>query len=120
SLSSSSTINLPIGKNNVLKQKLLEVVGTDKWRINILHDHERPPRRPSVIVNEALELVGTTRLYHVINYNCEHFATELRYGNPKSQQVVDALDIGVGVTTAVSVSAMAILGAFLWKRSSLN
>ncbi|KAK5618067.1 hypothetical protein CRENBAI_022955 [Crenichthys baileyi] len=87
SLSSSSTINLPIGKNNVLKQKLLEVVSTDKWTINNLHDQEKQPRPPEVIVKEAHKLVGTTRSYNIVNFNCEHFATELRYGNAESEQL---------------------------------
>ncbi|XP_038139235.1 phospholipase A and acyltransferase 4-like isoform X2 [Cyprinodon tularosa] len=84
---SSSNINLPIGKNNVLKQKLLEVVSTDCWTINNLLDHEKRPRPAEVIVSEANKLVGTTRPYNVLDYNCEHFATELRYGNAESQQV---------------------------------
>ncbi|MEQ2234751.1 hypothetical protein ILYODFUR_034621, partial [Ilyodon furcidens] len=112
SLSSSSTINLPIGKNNVLKQKLLEVVSTDEWTINNLHDQEKQPRPPEVIVKDANKLVGTTRSYNLIDYNCEHFATELRYGNAKSEQVVGALDFGVGVMTVVLRFLNALLARF--------
>uniref|UniRef100_A0A3Q2PB86 LRAT domain-containing protein n=1 Tax=Fundulus heteroclitus TaxID=8078 RepID=A0A3Q2PB86_FUNHE len=85
-LLSSSTINLPIGKNNVLKQKLLKVVSSDKWRINNLQDHEKQPRPAEIILREANKLVGAVQLYNVVEYNCEHFATELRYGNAESQQ----------------------------------
>ncbi|PWA17057.1 hypothetical protein CCH79_00013258, partial [Gambusia affinis] len=84
--SSFSTINLPVGKNNILKQKLLEVVSSDEWLINNILDQEKKPRPAHLIVDQANKLVGTTRLYHVTKYNCEHFATELRYGDPESQQ----------------------------------
>lgn len=115
SFSSSSTINLPIGKNNVLKQKLLEVVSTDRWIINNILDQESPPRPAEVIVREANALVGSTRPYNVVDYNCEHFATELRYGNAESQQVEDALKVGLGVT-GFSLAVGVVIVAFLfWK-----
>uniref|UniRef100_A0A3B5QIX3 LRAT domain-containing protein n=1 Tax=Xiphophorus maculatus TaxID=8083 RepID=A0A3B5QIX3_XIPMA len=85
--SSFSTINLPVGKNNILKQKLLEVVSSDEWHINNNMDQEKQPRPAHVIVEQANKLVGTTRSYNVVDYNCEHFATELRYGAAESQQV---------------------------------
>ncbi|XP_036000690.1 phospholipase A and acyltransferase 3-like [Fundulus heteroclitus] len=115
SLSSSSTINLPIGKNNVLKQKLLEVVSSDEWVINNLHDEEMQPRPAEVIVREADKLVGSSRSYNVVEYNCEHFATELRYGNAESQQVEDALKIGLGVTGASLALGVVILALIVWK-----
>ncbi|XP_047216118.1 phospholipase A and acyltransferase 4-like [Girardinichthys multiradiatus] len=122
SISSSSTINLPIGKNNVLKQKLLEVVSTDEWTINNLHDQEKQPRPPEVIVNEAHKLVGTTRSYNVVNYNCEHFATELRYGNAESEQVEEAVKVTLGVTGLSITVGVVIVAFLLWKtqRSSSN
>ncbi|MEQ2309270.1 hypothetical protein AMECASPLE_036841 [Ameca splendens] len=33
------------------------------------------------------KLAGTTRSYNIVNYNCEHFAIELRFGNAESEQV---------------------------------
>uniref|UniRef100_A0A3P9N5H0 LRAT domain-containing protein n=1 Tax=Poecilia reticulata TaxID=8081 RepID=A0A3P9N5H0_POERE len=85
--SSFSTINLPMGKNNILKQKLLEVVSSDEWHINNILDQEKQPRPAHIIVDQANKLVSTTRSYNVVDYNCEHFATELRYGDAESQQV---------------------------------
>ncbi|XP_007547458.1 HRAS-like suppressor 3 isoform X1 [Poecilia latipinna] len=113
--SSISTINLPMGKNNILKQKLLEVVSTDEWHINNKLDQEKQPRPAHIIVDQANKLVGTTRSYNVVEYNCEHFATELRYGDAESQQVEDALKIGLGVT-GVSLALGAVIVALLvWK-----
>uniref|UniRef100_A0A3B3UU36 HRAS-like suppressor 3 n=1 Tax=Poecilia latipinna TaxID=48699 RepID=A0A3B3UU36_9TELE len=109
------TINLPMGKNNILKQKLLEVVSTDEWHINNKLDQEKQPRPAHIIVDQANKLVGTTRSYNVVEYNCEHFATELRYGDAESQQVQDALKIGLGVT-GVSLALGAVIVALLvWK-----
>uniref|UniRef100_A0A3B3UU98 HRAS-like suppressor 3 n=1 Tax=Poecilia latipinna TaxID=48699 RepID=A0A3B3UU98_9TELE len=121
----SDTINLPMGKNNILKQKLLEVVSTDEWHINNKLDQEKQPRPAHIIVDQANKLVGTTRSYNVVEYNCEHFATELRYGDAESQQVrlmetkpenvEDALKIGLGVT-GVSLALGAVIVALLvWK-----
>uniref|UniRef100_A0A3B5LQM9 LRAT domain-containing protein n=1 Tax=Xiphophorus couchianus TaxID=32473 RepID=A0A3B5LQM9_9TELE len=67
--SSFSTINLPVGKNNILKQKLLEVVSSDEWHINNNMDQEKQPRPAHVIVEQANKLVGTTRSYNVVDYN---------------------------------------------------
>uniref|UniRef100_A0A3Q2T5W4 LRAT domain-containing protein n=1 Tax=Fundulus heteroclitus TaxID=8078 RepID=A0A3Q2T5W4_FUNHE len=114
SLLSSSTINLPIGKNNVLKQKLLKVVSSDKWRINNLQDHEKQPRPAEIILREANKLVGAVQLYNVVEYNCEHFATELRYGNAESQQA-DSRKIGLGVTGATIALGVVILALIVWK-----
>ncbi|KAM4746614.1 phospholipase A and acyltransferase 4-like [Anableps anableps] len=113
--SSFSTINLPMGKNNILKQKLLEVVGSDEWTINNILDQEKKPRPAEVIVREANKLVGTTKSYNVVDYNCEHFATELRYGNAESQQVEDALKIGLGVTGVSVAVGVAIVALLIWK-----
>uniref|UniRef100_A0A3B5LTI0 LRAT domain-containing protein n=1 Tax=Xiphophorus couchianus TaxID=32473 RepID=A0A3B5LTI0_9TELE len=115
--SSFSTINLPVGKNNILKQKLLEVVSSDEWHINNNMDQEKQPRPAHVIVEQANKLVGTTRSYNVVDYNCEHFATELRYGAAESQQVQDALKIGLGVTGVSLALGVVIVALLIWKNN---
>uniref|UniRef100_A0A3B3UTW4 HRAS-like suppressor 3 n=1 Tax=Poecilia latipinna TaxID=48699 RepID=A0A3B3UTW4_9TELE len=100
--SSISTINLPMGKNNILKQKLLEVVSTDEWHINNKLDQEKQPRPAHIIVDQANKLVGTTRSYNVVEYNCEHFATELRYGDAESHLTANSL---VGIMYSCLLSA---------------
>ncbi|XP_032435458.1 phospholipase A and acyltransferase 3-like [Xiphophorus hellerii] len=115
--SSFSTINLPVGKNNILKQKLLEVVSSDEWHINNNMDQEKQPRPAHVIVEQANKLVGTTRSYNVVDYNCEHFATELRYGAAESQQVEDALKIGLSVTGVSLALGVVIVALLIWKNN---
>uniref|UniRef100_A0A3P9N5L1 LRAT domain-containing protein n=1 Tax=Poecilia reticulata TaxID=8081 RepID=A0A3P9N5L1_POERE len=119
--SSFSTINLPMGKNNILKQKLLEVVSSDEWHINNILDQEKQPRPAHIIVDQANKLVSTTRSYNVVDYNCEHFATELRYGDAESQQV-RLMEIGLGVTGVSLALGVVIVALLVWKtnRSTSN
>ncbi len=44
------------------------------------------------LVRHALSKIGTK--YHLIRYNCEHFANEVQHGLVKSSQVNVALGIG--------------------------
>ncbi|XP_061585706.1 centrosomal protein of 120 kDa-like [Cololabis saira] len=46
----------------------------------------------------------TKKQYNLFTYNCQHFATEMRYGKPESQQVKD-------VTAAAGVAGGAVVGA---------
>uniref|UniRef100_A0A671WPT8 Phospholipase A and acyltransferase 4-like n=1 Tax=Sparus aurata TaxID=8175 RepID=A0A671WPT8_SPAAU len=84
---SSSLMSIPTEKAMVRKQKLQEVVGHHKWRINNILDKKYKPRPPQIIVEEALGQVGKMMEYSVISKNCEHFATQLRYGKAESWQV---------------------------------
>ena len=88
--SSSGSINGIIGSsapNTEVKKDKLKAVAGDRWKINNLWDSTRRPRDAKVIVEEALKLVGTKPKYNLLSNNCEHFATELRYGVGKSEQV---------------------------------
>uniref|UniRef100_A0A3Q2PEN2 LRAT domain-containing protein n=1 Tax=Fundulus heteroclitus TaxID=8078 RepID=A0A3Q2PEN2_FUNHE len=71
----------------VLKEKLEEVVGNDRWRINNYLDKKRKPQQVYAIVKQAIGLIGTRLQYNVATSNCEHFANDLRYGKPTSRQV---------------------------------
>ncbi|AWP16011.1 Group XVI phospholipase A2 [Scophthalmus maximus] len=70
----------------VRRQKLGEVVGFHRFRINNLRDGECEPRERRAIVRDACAMVGRELPYCLATSNCEHFVTELRYGKPKSQQ----------------------------------
>uniref|UniRef100_A0A8C5CHU0 LRAT domain-containing protein n=1 Tax=Gadus morhua TaxID=8049 RepID=A0A8C5CHU0_GADMO len=65
-----------------------EVVGTDEWRINNILDDQCEPRRADLVVQEARRLVGAELPYSVFQSNCEHFATELRYGKAQVRLLV--------------------------------
>ena len=69
------------------KQKLKEVVGNSKWKINNILDKMYEPRPADDIVEEALMEVGKMMEYSVTSENCEHFATKMRYGKAVSFQV---------------------------------
>lgn len=71
----------------VKKEELWDVVGTNKWIINNNLDNEYEPRQACVIVREARAQVGRELPYCVFRGNCEHFATNLRYGKAESRQV---------------------------------
>uniref|UniRef100_A0A3P9H857 LRAT domain-containing protein n=1 Tax=Oryzias latipes TaxID=8090 RepID=A0A3P9H857_ORYLA len=70
----------------VMKEKLEDVAGKDKWRVNNSLDKKYKPLPPDEIVKKACSLVGVSLKYHLTKYNCEHFATEMRYGKAESRQ----------------------------------
>ena len=75
------------GKGVVKREQLKDVAKGDSWRVNNLMDRQHQHRDANVIVEEALRLVGTQLQYNLISFNCEHFATYLRYGRARSGQV---------------------------------
>ncbi|KAJ8279454.1 hypothetical protein COCON_G00065200 [Conger conger] len=90
-------------KATVRKDKMSEVVGTDAYRVNNLLDDTYSPRSPDAIVSDAESRVGQVLPYNLLHRNCEHFATELRYGKPESRQVREAIE-------AVGEAAAAVVG----------
>lgn len=74
-------------KATVRRQKIWDVVRSNRFRVNNLLDDEYEPRQRRVIVREACSLVGWEMPYCLATNNCEHFVTKLRYGKPESRQV---------------------------------
>ncbi|XP_061577790.1 phospholipase A and acyltransferase 3-like isoform X2 [Cololabis saira] len=95
----------------VLKQKLQDVVGKDDWKINNILDDKYSPRPAKDILRSAGSLVRTSLQYSLLHYNCEHFATEMRYGRPESQQAQKAAETARGA--ALVVGAFGVVGALL-------
>ncbi|KAM4543171.1 phospholipase A and acyltransferase 4-like isoform 2-T2 [Odontesthes bonariensis] len=77
---------LDSGKAQVRRQRLWEVVGSDRFCVNNLLDDEYQPREPHIIVRNACSMVGQEFQYNLVTQNCEHFVTVLRYGKPESRQ----------------------------------
>lgn len=71
----------------VKRAEFWELVGTDHWQINNTLDNQYEPRPAHVVVKEARALVGSEVPYCIFRGNCEHFATEMRYGEAQSRQV---------------------------------
>ncbi|XP_053290676.1 phospholipase A and acyltransferase 4 [Pleuronectes platessa] len=84
-LSSGSLANS--GTGMVKHEKLTDVVSNNRHQVNNLLDYKLRPRDPSIIVKEARAMVGRVLKYDLVNNNCEHFATEMRYGVAESWQV---------------------------------
>ncbi|XP_031443044.1 phospholipase A and acyltransferase 3-like [Clupea harengus] len=92
----------------VKKEGLWEVVGEDEWKINNLLDEEYEPRPAHEILREAKSHLNKELPYCVFRGNCEHFATELRYGKPQSRQVRNVeVGIRVGMAAMVGVGLVA-------------
>lgn len=79
--------NLFSRQERVRCEKISDVVGSDSYKINNKLDDKYKPHAGPDIVKKALKMVGQELPYHLIVGNCEHFATWLRYGDAKSQQV---------------------------------
>uniref|UniRef100_A0A3B3Y5M4 LRAT domain-containing protein n=1 Tax=Poecilia mexicana TaxID=48701 RepID=A0A3B3Y5M4_9TELE len=101
----------------VRRQRIWEVVGSNRFQVNNLLDDKYQPLDPSTIVSNAVKMVGQERPYNVATHNSEHFVTELRYGKPESRQVQTAAVIG-GV--AAAGMAVAVVGAALFSAFRKN
>ncbi|KAM3669790.1 uncharacterized protein VK521_005756 isoform 2-T2 [Ammospiza maritima maritima] len=82
---SSSSIGATRGK--VKKQRLEEVVGKNRWRVNNKYDRKRTPRPVKEIIHDAEQWIDEEVTYDALTDNCEHFVTELRYGKGVSRQL---------------------------------
>lgn len=69
------------------REKLKDVVGQNKYRINNDLDKKREPRPIRDILKDANGRVGEILPYNLLKNNCEHFVTLLRYRIPQCQQV---------------------------------
>lgn len=99
-----SMMSVLCDKATVKKEELYEVVGNNDYRINNLLDEKYEPCPVREILRDAHSLLGQELPYCVFRGNCEHFVTERRYGKPESRQVRKAVEIGVGVGLAASVT----------------
>ncbi|XP_047197486.1 phospholipase A and acyltransferase 4 [Hippoglossus stenolepis] len=111
---SSGSFELLSSRGEVKREKLTDVVGNDRHQVNNLQDEKYEARDPYVIVKEACAMVGSELQYSVVTYNCEHFATEMRYGKAESWQVKRAAWIA-GV--AAAGGALVIGGVTLFSYS---
>ncbi|XP_034067804.1 phospholipase A and acyltransferase 3-like [Gymnodraco acuticeps] len=110
----SSIMSVLYEKAFVKKEDLWDVVGTNEWKINNSLDEECEPRPAEVIVRDACAMVGKELPYCVFRGNCEHFATELRYGKAESRQVRKAGQtvMVAGAAAFLGLGLVALAGAF--------
>ncbi|XP_063800951.1 phospholipase A and acyltransferase 3-like isoform X3 [Pseudophryne corroboree] len=82
-----SSLSSAFGETAVVKKDRLERVAAGcVYKVNNKYDQKRRPYPPTKIVRAALEQVGKRLQYSVTSANCEHFVTELRYGDGFSDQ----------------------------------
>ncbi|NXQ38354.1 HRSL1 enzyme, partial [Catharus fuscescens] len=86
SLAAESETSLTM-KVKVMKELLKEVAGKDNWHVNNKYDHCRTPFPVEEIIRRAESEIGKVMPYRLLNKNCEHFVTKLRYGEAVSEQV---------------------------------
>ncbi|XP_041669179.1 phospholipase A and acyltransferase 1-like [Cheilinus undulatus] len=87
---SGNMLEQVVGLGQVTRDNIWKVIDSSCFKVNNLLDNECKPHDPKVIVKEALAKVGQKLSYSVASFNCEHFATLLRYGMPESRQVKHA------------------------------
>ncbi|XP_032660091.1 phospholipase A and acyltransferase 3-like [Chelonoidis abingdonii] len=112
---SSSIMSVLTDRAVVKKERLRDVAGGDRYRVNNKYDGRCSPLPVSKILMEAKFLVGQKMRYSVTSENCEHFVTQLRYGQPMCDQVRDAMVAGaVGIVgVGVLVAAATFIGSLL-------
>ncbi|XP_041938838.1 phospholipase A and acyltransferase 3-like [Alosa sapidissima] len=100
----------------VKKQELSDVAAADIWRVNNSLDKKWMPQPPDVILKIAQQLVGKKIQYRLLNYNCEHFVTNIRYGKPESRQAKKAKQVvegsGLILTGVLGTIALALVSVF--------
>ncbi|KAM9743007.1 phospholipase A and acyltransferase 3-like isoform 1-T4 [Menidia menidia] len=99
-------------KGLVRRESLRDVAGTDPWLVNNAMDRDEEPYPPEQIVKRALKRVGDRVRYHLVKFNCEHFAKELRYGVAESSQVKE-VEKGNVLNALVEVQARALTRPFV-------
>ncbi|TNN33929.1 Retinoic acid receptor responder protein 3 [Liparis tanakae] len=100
-------------EGQVMRDKIWEVVGDDPFEINNLLDYKYEPRERHLIVRDACRMVGSVWRYGVFSLNCEHFATELRYGKPEDDVTDSAQSISYCLVRNAEIGGAVILGVGL-------
>ncbi|XP_045039190.2 phospholipase A and acyltransferase 4 [Desmodus rotundus] len=91
-------------RGKVKKELLTDVAGNCRYRVNNELDNTYKPRPVKEILRSAYDRLGEEEQYNILMRNCEHFVTQLRYGEARSLQVENVL-MGAGLTGALSAAA---------------
>ncbi|XP_075426090.1 phospholipase A and acyltransferase 3-like [Ascaphus truei] len=104
-----SSLSSAFGGTAVVRKDRLEDVAQGwYYKVNNKYDQKRRPYPPNKVVREALAKVGEKMSYSVTSANCEHFVTDLRYGDSFSDQVDNGktvVAVGGGIFFAVAAVA---------------
>ena len=94
----------------VRRESLKTVVKGRKFYKNNMLDKTYKPLKGDLIIKETTKYIGKVWEYKLLSSNCEHFASEMRYGVARSMQAVDAIHLGKKVA-ATTVTTAAFLGS---------
>ncbi|OCT83992.1 phospholipase A and acyltransferase 3 [Xenopus laevis] len=104
-----SSLSSALGGTAVVKMEHLDAVAAGcTYKVNNKYDQKLTPLPRAKVVRAALDQVGETKIYSIFSANCEHFVTELRYGESFCEQVDNAktaATVGGGIALAVGVFA---------------
>ncbi|XP_056354529.1 phospholipase A and acyltransferase 1-like [Oenanthe melanoleuca] len=100
-----------ITKGKVMKELLKEVVGDREWCVNNKPHCSRQPRPLKEILEKAEQLIDKVVPYDVVTRNCEHFVTELRYGEAFSDQVKKVVLAAVGALGVICGTLLTIFSS---------
>lgn len=78
-------------RGKVKKELLTDVAGNCRYRVNNELDNTYKPRPVKEILRSAYDRLGEEEQYNILMRNCEHFVTQLRYGEARSLQVRPSL-----------------------------
>ncbi|NWS84101.1 HRSL1 enzyme, partial [Toxostoma redivivum] len=84
---SVSSVTLLTREAKVKKELLRNAAGNANWCVNNKYDQYRNPFPAEEIIRRAERQIGRVVVYRLLYKNCEHFVTELRYGEGISEQV---------------------------------
>ncbi|XP_027489070.1 phospholipid-metabolizing enzyme A-C1-like, partial [Corapipo altera] len=83
---SAGSVTILTKKAKAKKQLLKEVVGTDDWEVNNKYDRSFTPLPVKEIIERAKSCIDKEVTYDLLESNCEHFVTWLRYGEADCSQ----------------------------------
>ncbi|XP_064522335.1 phospholipase A and acyltransferase 1-like [Pseudopipra pipra] len=93
-------------KAKVKMQLLKDVVGNNGFRVNNKYDHSCPPFSVKDIIRRAERYIDTEVPCDLLESNCEHFVTMLRYGERVSIQAKRAIRSGSSFTRKLFTVAL--------------
>ncbi|XP_032553919.1 phospholipase A and acyltransferase 1-like [Chiroxiphia lanceolata] len=83
---SAGSVTILTKKAKAKKQLLEEVVGNNDWEVNNKYDRSRTPLPVEEIIRRAKGCIDKEVTYDLLESNCEHFVTWLRYGEADCSQ----------------------------------
>ncbi|XP_027488313.1 phospholipid-metabolizing enzyme A-C1-like [Corapipo altera] len=109
----AGSVTIMTRRAKVKKQLLKEVVGNNDWEVNNKYDPSRTPLPVKEIIKHAESCIGMEMTYDLLESNCEHFVTMLRYGKGVSDQassgIQEIMDFSREVFAYVLVGGAALV-----------